>query len=267
LTRYGESIYRTRGGPFRNGGWGGSTQRGNIVYLHILKWDNNRLMLPGLAATIKRSEALTGGDVRVEQTSDGIIVQMPEQQQGKPATVVRLELDRPIDQTEPLEVRRRITVDMEKVAIELATPPDAKFSAKGVKSLIDGVRGTTDRMDGEWLGFEGNDFEASFDFRAARRVSRIIIGCLQEQVSWIFCPKRVEISVSDDGTAFRTVGNITTGEPKEDAEIRCHDFSVSFDPVVARYLRIRAVNLGVCPAWHEGAGRKAWVLVDEIGVE
>jgi len=63
------------------------------------------------------------------------------------------------------------------------------------------------------------------------------------------------------------VAKIETGEPKEDAEIRSNDFSASFDPLVARYLRIRAVNVGVCPTWHEGAGRKAWVLVDEIGVE
>jgi alpha-L-fucosidase len=267
LARYGESIYGTRGGPFRNGGWGGSTHKGNIVYLHIMKWDNNQLALPALAATIKNSQALTGGDVRVEQTSDGIIVRMPADQQGKVSTLVRLELDRPVDQMQPLEVRRRITVDMEKVSIALVTPPDLKFSAQGVKSLVDGVRGTTDRMAGEWLGFEGNDFEASFDFRAARRVSRIVVGCLQEQVSWIFYPKTVEISVSDNGAEFRPVAKIETGEPKEDAEIRSNDFSVSFDPVVARYLRIRAMNVGVCPTWHEGAGRKAWVLIDEIGVE
>ncbi len=156
---------------------------------------------------------------------------------------------------------------MEKVAIQLTTPPGAKFSANGVKSLVDGVRGTTDRTDGEWLGFEGNDFEASFDFRGARKVSRIVVGCLQEQVSWIFYPKAVEISVSDDGAGFRTVGKIDTGEPKEDAEIRSNDFSVSFDPVVVRYVRIRAVNVGVCPAWNDSAGRKAWVFVDEVGVE
>jgi len=267
LAKYGESIYGTRGGPFRNGGWGGSTRKGNIVYLHVMRWDNSQLVLPGVAATITKSEALTGGTVRVEQNSDGIVVRMSEEQQDRLNTIVRLELDRPVDQMEPLEVRGRISVDIEKVAIQLATPPSAKFSAKGVKSLVDGVRGTTDRMDGAWLGFEGNDFEALLDFRAARKVSRIVVGCLQEQVSWIFYPKTVEISVSDNGTGFRAVGKTDTAEPKEDAEISGNDVSVTFVPVVARYVRIRVVNVGVCPAWHEGAGRKAWVLVDEIGVE
>jgi hypothetical protein len=63
------------------------------------------------------------------------------------------------------------------------------------------------------------------------------------------------------------VGKIDMGGPKEDAEIRINDFSVSFEPVVARHLRVRAVNVGLCPSWHEGAGGKAWILVDEIGIE
>jgi len=28
-----------------------------------------------------------------------------------------------------------------------------------------------------------------------------------------------------------------------------------------------AKNRGVCPAWHPGAGQKAWLFVDEIAVE
>jgi hypothetical protein len=37
--------------------------------------------------------------------------------------------------------------------------------------------------------------------------------------------------------------------------------------VPARYVRVRAKNVGVCPAWHPGAGGKAWIFVDEIIVE
>ncbi|UCD27530.1 MAG: alpha-L-fucosidase, partial [Planctomycetota bacterium] len=38
LEEYGQSIYATRGGPFRLSIWGGSTQKDNMVYLHILDW-------------------------------------------------------------------------------------------------------------------------------------------------------------------------------------------------------------------------------------
>lgn len=33
-----ESIYGTRGGPYKPGKWGGSTRRENTIYLHILNW-------------------------------------------------------------------------------------------------------------------------------------------------------------------------------------------------------------------------------------
>ena len=93
LERYGESVYGTRGGPFRNGSWGGSTRKGNTVYLHIMKWDGNRLKLPPLKTKIINEEAMNGGLVEVEQTDEGTIVRMPVGDQDKVDTVVKLELD------------------------------------------------------------------------------------------------------------------------------------------------------------------------------
>jgi hypothetical protein len=42
---------------------------------------------------------------------------------------------------------------------------------------------------------------------------------------------------------------------------------VSLKGVKTRYIRVVATNRGVCPAWHAGAGAKAWLFVDEIGIE
>ena len=38
LKKYGEAIYGTRGGPYRNGTWGGSCHKGNKLYLHVYEW-------------------------------------------------------------------------------------------------------------------------------------------------------------------------------------------------------------------------------------
>jgi alpha-L-fucosidase len=92
-------VYGTRGGPFRNGEWGGSTLKGKTVYLHILKWDENQLKLPPLKARIIRGEALTGGNVKIEQTDAGTIIRMPVRRQNKVNTVVKLEMETPV----PLE--------------------------------------------------------------------------------------------------------------------------------------------------------------------
>jgi alpha-L-fucosidase len=96
LAKYGESVYGTRGGPFRNGAWGGSTMKGNSVYLHILQWDGSQLELPPLETKILRGKALTGGAVRIEQTDKGTIIRMPVRNQSKVNTVVKLEMATPV---------------------------------------------------------------------------------------------------------------------------------------------------------------------------
>jgi alpha-L-fucosidase len=93
LGKYGESVYGTRGGPLRNGAWGGSTRKGDTVYLHILRWDGDTLRLPPLAVRIKRGTALTGGDVRIEQTDGATIVHLPVSKRNDVDTVIRLETE------------------------------------------------------------------------------------------------------------------------------------------------------------------------------
>jgi alpha-L-fucosidase len=107
LKKYGESIYATRGGPFRNGEWGGSTRKGNLVYLHVFKWNDGRLTLPPLEARVRKSAVLSGGRVEVSQTAEGIVIVMPGGKEERPSTIVKLEFDRPIDQLHSLEVRPR----------------------------------------------------------------------------------------------------------------------------------------------------------------
>jgi hypothetical protein len=45
------------------------------------------------------------------------------------------------------------------------------------------------------------------------------------------------------------------------------DFVSVLSDMNARYIRVKAKNVGVCPEWHHGAGGKAWLFVDEIIVE
>ncbi len=93
LGKYGESIYGTRGGPVRNGAWGGMTHKGNVAYAHVLKWDGDTVRLPALKAKIVSSKVLTGGRAKVEQAADGTIIRMPADEQDKLDTIVKLELE------------------------------------------------------------------------------------------------------------------------------------------------------------------------------
>jgi len=93
LGKYGESIYGTRGGPFKPGRYGVSTRRGNLIYLHVLEWPGPSLTLPPIAAKVVRGRILAGGKVTVRQTAAGIEVFAPESARPAPDTVIILELD------------------------------------------------------------------------------------------------------------------------------------------------------------------------------
>ena len=44
------------------------------------------------------------------------------------------------------------------------------------------------------------------------------------------------------------------------------EFVMSFPEVEAKYIKIKAVNYGVCPDWHPAAGSDSWLFVDEVRI-
>jgi len=98
MRKYGETIYSTRGGPFKPGPWGASTRKGNTVYLHVLSWDDMPARLPPISKKILHSELLTGGTVNVTQDKDGIAIAVPPQFRRDIDTVIKLQFDGPASQ-------------------------------------------------------------------------------------------------------------------------------------------------------------------------
>ncbi len=93
MSKYGQSIYGTRGGPWMPTASLASTRAGHTIFLHALKWDGNTVTLPGLARKITSGTVLTGGSVKIEQTSDGIKLTVPPINHQEPDTVIKLDLD------------------------------------------------------------------------------------------------------------------------------------------------------------------------------
>ncbi|MBE7036614.1 MAG: glycoside hydrolase family 29 [Ruminococcaceae bacterium] len=46
LKQYGESIYKTRGGPIKCEDWGGTTNIGNTMFVHVCEWTENEIIIP-----------------------------------------------------------------------------------------------------------------------------------------------------------------------------------------------------------------------------
>ncbi len=95
LGKYGQSIYATRGGPFRPGAWGASTHKGNTIYLHVLRWPGDSVTLPPIPRKIVGHSVMTGGVAEVRQTAEAIEVSVPEAHRQELDTLVVLRLDGP----------------------------------------------------------------------------------------------------------------------------------------------------------------------------
>jgi len=141
-----------------------------------------------------------------------------------------------------------------------------KYSAGGDNGIVNGIRGKIDFRDGNWQGYEGVDFEVIIDFGETTVISEISSSFLQNQSAWIFFPTEVEFEISTNGFDFSSVKRVqhkTEISPGHEVI----DFSHVFSQEKARFVKVKAKNITICPDWHPSAGGEAWIFVDEIVVK
>jgi predicted alpha-1,2-mannosidase len=143
----------------------------------------------------------------------------------------------------------------------------ANYKAAGKMALVDGKTGSSDFTDGRWQGFEAKDMEVVIDIGREMPVWRITAGFLQSLSVWIFHPVEISFSISTNGKDYRMMG-VTDNFPDR---ATINDGVKYFEALVfgapARYVKVRAKSIGLCPPWHHGAGGPAWLFADEVIVE
>lgn len=91
--QYGETIYGTRGGPLTPRDWGVTTQKGNKVYVHILKWYDETLTLPKLGKKVVSAKIfLDKTPVKFIENDFGLSIKVPKDKMNDVDTVIELEL-------------------------------------------------------------------------------------------------------------------------------------------------------------------------------
>jgi hypothetical protein len=150
--------------------------------------------------------------------------------------------------------------------VTLAQPASFKYHHGEKEALTDGLRGWND-YHMNWLGFEGEDVEATVDLGKVLKIHSLSADFLQDINSWVFMPLAVNYSVSKDGRTFHPVANLKTTSPADKGGAFTETFRAELKNVKARYVRVQAVNIKTCPIWHKGAGGLAWIFTDEIVVQ
>ncbi|OOG63183.1 alpha-L-fucosidase [Flavobacterium sp. A45] len=96
LTKYGTTIYGTKGGPFKPNNVYATTRKGNLIYLHIFERNVDKFILPALVdAKIMKAHFLNGETVSFIQNKDfGVLINLPKVLPDAVSSVIVLELDK-----------------------------------------------------------------------------------------------------------------------------------------------------------------------------
>ncbi len=143
-----------------------------------------------------------------------------------------------------------------------------RYKGKSVTPLTDGIIENPNIISSYsrrvWVGLEGKDLDVRFDLQEGNKSKDIEIRFLDLAESWIFQPQKVEVylyyknqkSPSIMEPPFVLVDRQTGGS--------IVIYQVHVDQKELLRFEIKAKNQGVCPEGHPGAGKPAWLFMDEV---
>ena len=232
LAKNGDSIYGTRGGPYKPTKSVAATRKGNVIFIHITAWPAETLTLPPLPAKIVKSHVLTGGAATVKQTEAGIEISVPAASRQEIDTIVALELDKPAMEISSISVSlagESLTTHKKAHASNVYENNQNRF---GADKAVDGEDQTRWATDGNakqsWI---------EVDLGRNETFDRAVI---QECIDFDARVQSFELQIKD-GISWKTFykGGLI-GKRLE----------VKFDPINARIVRL-SLNSVKGPSIHE----------------
>lgn len=152
-------------------------------------------------------------------------------------------------------------------AVKLNSNYEQMYDGGGALGLIDGIRGDTNWRKGNWQGYQKTDMDVTIDMKTATTISSVTAGFLQDTRAWIVAPKQMIVQVSNDGISYKTVSDTNNFLPIEDNNTQVKNVTATFAPTKAKFVRIKALQYGKLPAWHESPGGDTHLFVDEIEIK
>ena len=140
LQKHGNSIYGTRGGPFKPTDWGVSTRKGNSIFLHILKWSGNspKIVIPDLGIKIKKCRLADGGKVKLTKQNGNTIIEFSGENLKPINTIIEIEAAGDVMNIQPMEIKSQSISYNKKVSA--SSNPNPNWN--GISSI----------NNGDWVG-------------------------------------------------------------------------------------------------------------------
>lgn len=116
----------------------------------------------------------------------------------------------------------------------------------------------------EFLGWSGKDCQAIIDLGNIQEISFVTINALKRRSSWIWEPSSAEVFVSSDGENWHSLKSTTEHQEKENQKII---LTMAFRKTPARFVKLVVKNHGKIAEGNPGAGKDAWLFIDEIEID
>ncbi len=169
LNKYGQSVYGTRGGPFKPTDWGVSTRKENKIYLHLLKWHGGspQIVIPGIEMEITDCRLIDGGEITCKKQNDGYLIQLTTEELKPVNTIIELTVDGNAMEIPVMEIQSQ-SLSYNK-PVKASTNPNPHWrDAKSVN-------------DGDWVGHFWTPAKddktpwVEIDLGQAEKISEVII--------------------------------------------------------------------------------------------
>ena len=140
------------------------------------------------------------------------------------------------------------------------------YTAGGPDALIDSIQGTSNWKTGEWQSYYDQDFEAIIDLKKISPVNYVGIHVLQDMGPWIVYPKEVIFYTSMDGKNFVETAKVQNKIDQVNGPAQTQLLGTKVN-CQAQFIKVKAINGGKLPAWHESAGNPTHIFIDEVIVK
>ncbi|WP_221659496.1 glycoside hydrolase family 20 protein [Bacteroides salyersiae] len=141
--------------------------------------------------------------------------------------------------------------------IKYTSPYAPQYTAGGDTALVDGLRGGWTYGDKRWQGFLNTDMDVTVDLGEVKEISSIAAEFMQLSGPYVWLPREVIISISEDGNTFTEQARLHTDVPTTEDRLVFRTYEWD-GKASARYVRYQALSNGI-----EGG----WLFTDEIVIK
>lgn len=148
--------------------------------------------------------------------------------------------------------------------IELKSQPTPKYAYNGAITLVDGLKGNGNYAGGRWLGFQGDNVEATINLGQPTEISHVSTEACVDVNAWIMGATGVSVAVSEDGKLFSEVANREYPACTDMNKKEIVPYAIDFNPIKATFVKITIKPTSALPKGHTGEGKPAFIFIDEI---